>query len=286
MYGQFCENYDESYPVLREESSHDFHRFFALSYTIHDTVFEQNVYERLMRTIKHKTSRFSALRSRYTPLLVAHVQLNSMDPDVLIEEIIVAEKKIKHRLIRDKGVRPFFALNEVLNRRQGIDAFPYMERLHATRPHLNAAKQYVVTSTLLEQHPLPDTFLERVDTFEEWLAQYMERTSERVITAQILAAHPDASAQQERIVAWRELLERREIIIWDRLMPLLALLPSMERVDWIYVTRIVDRERARNRFSEEVNWLIAFHLLLAKSGVTRVQATLLLLAALELTKKP
>ncbi|WP_312452602.1 hypothetical protein [Exiguobacterium sp.] len=66
MYGQFCENYDESYPVLREESSHDFHRFFALSYTIHDTVFEQNVYERLMRTIKHKTSRFSALRSLYT----------------------------------------------------------------------------------------------------------------------------------------------------------------------------------------------------------------------------
>jgi len=114
----------------------------------------------------------------------------------------------------------------------------------------------------------------------------MERTSERVITAQILAAHPDPSAQQERIIAWRELLERREIIIWDRLMPILALLPTMERVDWIYVTRIVDRERARNRFSDEVNWLIAFHLLLAKTGVTRVQATLLLLAALELTKKP
>ncbi|MGI1805008.1 DUF4003 family protein [Exiguobacterium sp. TDN 0502] len=286
MYGQFCENYDESYPVLRDESSHDFHRFFALSYTIHDTVFDQTVYERLMRTIKQKTSRFSALRSRYTPLLVAHVQLNSKDPDILIEEIIVAEKRIKHRLIRDKGVRPFFALNEVLNRRQGIDAFPYMERLHATRPHLNAAKQYVVTSTLLEQHVLPEDFLARVDVSEAWLEPYMGRTSERVITAQILAAHPDPAAQQKRITAWRELLERREIMIWDRLMPILALLPSMERVDWIYVTRIVDRERARNRFSDEVNWLIAFHLLLAKSGVTRVQATLLLLAALELTKKP
>ncbi len=67
MYGQFCENYDESYPVLREETSHDFHRFFALSYTIHDTVFEQTVYERLMRTIKprHRVfQRFGAVIRR------------------------------------------------------------------------------------------------------------------------------------------------------------------------------------------------------------------------------
>lgn len=286
MYGLFCENYNETYATLHGESSHDFHRFFALSYTIHETGFNQASYDRMIQIIKKKTTRFSALRSRYTPLLISHIQLNSVEPERLLERVIEAERHIKRRFIKEKAVRPFFALGEVLNREQGIDAFPIVERLRETRPVLNLAKQYVVTSTLMETGSLPLDFIEVVDEAERWLERWMAPSSERLMTAQILAASSSLSNQKKRIQIWCEMLEEREIRIWDRIFPLLALLETTERVDMIYVTRIVDRERSRNRFSDEVNWLIAFHLLLAKSGNSRLQSALLILATLELTKKP
>ncbi|WP_393965356.1 DUF4003 family protein [Exiguobacterium sp. S22-S28] len=286
MYGLFCENYNETYATLHGESSHDFHRFFALSYTIHETGFNQASYDRMIQIIKKKTTRFSALRSRYTPLLISHIQLNSVEPERLLERVIEAERHIKRRFIKEKAVRPFFALGEVLNREQGIDAFPIVERLRETRPVLNLAKQYVVTSTLMETGSLPPDFIEVVDEAERWLERWMAPSSERLMTAQILAASSSLSNQKKRIQIWCEMLEEREIRIWDRIFPLLALLETTERVDMIYVTRIVDRERSRNRFSDEVNWLIAFHLLLAKSGNSRLQSALLILATLELTKKP
>lgn len=286
MYGLFCENYNETYATLHGESSHDFHRFFALSYTIHETEFNQASYDRMIQIIKKKTTRFSALRSRYTPLLISHIQLNSVEPERLLERVIEAERHIKRRFIKEKAVRPFFALGEVLNREQGIDAFPIVERLRETRPVLNLAKQYVVTSTLMETGSLPLDFIEVVDEAERWLERWMAPSSERLMTAQILAVSSSLSNQKKRIQIWCEMLEEREIRIWDRIFPLLALLETTERVDMIYVTRIVDRERSRNRFSDEVNWLIAFHLLLAKSGNSRLQSALLILATLELTKKP
>lgn len=286
MYGLFCENYNETYATLHGESSHDFHRFFALSYTIHETGFNQASYDRMIQIIKKKTTSFSALRSRYTPLLISHIQLNSVEPERLLERVIEAERHIKRRFIKEKAVRPFFALGEVLNREQGIDAFPIVERLRETRPVLNLAKQYVVTSTLMETGSLPLDFIEVVDEAERWLERWMAPSSERLMTAQILAASSSLSNQKKRIQIWCEMLEEREIRIWDRIFPLLALLETTERVDMIYVTRIVDRERSRNRFSDEVNWLIAFHLLLAKSGNSRLQSALLILATLELTKKP
>lgn len=286
MYGLFCENYNETYSTLHEESSHDFHRFFALSYTIHNTVFEKAVYDRMMQIVKQKTTRFSALRSRYTPLLISHIELNSNEPEQLLERVIEAEKHIKRRLIKEKAVRPFFALGEVLNRQQGIDALPLMTELQKTHPVLNLAKQYVVASTLMETGPLPENFLGTIEQSEQWLEQWMSPSSERLMTAQILGALPDLDARKKRIQIWCGMLEEREVRIWDRLFPLLALLETTERVDMIYVTRIVDRERSRNRFSDEVNWLIAFHLLLAKTGKSRIQSALLILATLELTKKP
>jgi len=286
MYGLFCENYNETYSTLHGESSHDFHRFFALSYTIHNTVFDKGAYDRMMQIVKQKTTRFSALRSRYTPLLISHIQLNSPEPERLLERVIEAERHIKRRFIKEKAVRPFFALGEVLNREQGIDAFPIVEQLRQTRPVLNLAKQYVVTSTLMETGRLPDAFVETVEQSEKWLERWMKPSSERLMTAQILAASGAIENQKSRIQAWCEMMEERELRIWDRIFPLLALLETTERVDMIYVTRVVDRERSRNRFSDEVNWLIAFHLLLAKSGKSRLQSALLILATLELTKKP
>ncbi|MDI3234794.1 DUF4003 family protein [Exiguobacterium antarcticum] len=286
MYGLFCENYNESYSTLHGESSHDFHRFFALSYTIHDRAFHKGAYDQMMQIVKRKTTRFSALRSRYTPLLISHIELNSTEPDRLLEKVIEAERHIKRRFIKEKAVRPFFALSEVLNREQGIDAFALVEQLKQTHPVLNLAKQYVVTSTLMETKALPESFLETVEQAEKWLEQWMSPSSERLMTAQILGALPELDARKKRIRIWCEMLEEREVRIWDRLFPLLALLETTERVDMIYVTRIVDRERSRNRFSDEVNWLIAFHLLLAKSGKSRLQSALLILATLELTKKP
>jgi len=286
MYGLFCENYDETYSTLHGESSHDFHRFFALSYTIHDTVFDKTAFDRMMQIVKQKTTRFSALRSRYTPLLISHIQLNSPEPERLLERVIEAERHIKRRFIKEKAVRPFFALGEVLNREQGIDAFPIVEQLRQTRPVLNLAKQYVVTSTLMETGQLPDSFVETVEQAEKWLERWMNPSSERLMTAQILAASDAIDSQKKRIQVWCEMMEERELRIWDRIFPLLALLETTERVDMIYVTRVVDRERSRNRFSDEVNWLIAFHLLLAKSGKSRLQSALLILATLELTKKP
>jgi len=286
MYGLFCENYNETYSTLHGESSHDFHRFFALSYTIHNTVFDKAAYDRMMQIVKQKTTRFSALRSRYTPLLISHIQLNSSEPERLLERVIEAERHIKRRFIKEKAVRPFFALGEVLNREQGIDAFPIVEQLRQTRPVLNLAKQYVVTSTLMEGGNLPERFTETVDEAERWLERWMKPSSERLMTAQILAASGEMDDQKSRIQAWCEMMEERELRIWDRIFPLLSLLETTERVDMIYVTRVVDRERSRNRFSDEVNWLIAFHLLLAKSGKSRLQSALLILATLELTKKP
>lgn len=286
MYGLFCENYNETYAILREETSHDFRRFFALSYTIQDVVFDRAAYDRLVDVIKHKTTRFSALQSRYTPLLISQIQLYSDEPERLVKQVIEAEKHIKRRFIKDKAVRPFFALGELLNRQRGNDALPIVEQFRKDRPGLNLTKQYVVTSALMDQTALLPSFIEEVNANEDWLRTWMEPSSERLIAAQILAASGNQEQQKRRIESWIEMLEKREIRIWKRLFPLLALVQSSDRVDFIYVTRVVDRERSRNRFSDEVNWLLAFHLLLAKAGHSRLQSTLLVLETLELTKKP
>ncbi|MGA9232590.1 MAG: hypothetical protein WBV68_11120, partial [Exiguobacterium oxidotolerans] len=124
-----------------------------------------------------------------------------------------------------------------------------------------------------------------VKTSEEWLSRWMGPSSERLIAAQILAASNNQAEQKQRIENWVDMLEKREVRMFERLFPLLALVRSTDRVDLIYVIRVVDRERSRNRFSEEVNWLLAFHLLLAKAGHSRLQSTLLVLETLELTKK-
>lgn len=285
MYGLFCENYNKTYAILREETSHDFRRFFALSYTIQDVVFDRAAYDRLAHAIKRKTTRFSALQSRYTPLLISQLQLYSDRPEQLVEQVIEAEKHIKRRFIKDKAVRPFFALGELLNRQRGTDALPVVEHFRAERPGLNVTKQYVVTAALMDQKQLLPSFIEDVKTSEEWLSRWMGPSSERLIAAQILAASNNQAEQKQRIENWVDMLEKREVRMFERLFPLLALLHSTDRVDLIYVTRVVDRERSRNRFSEEVNWLLAFHLLLAKAGHSRLQSTLLVLETLELTKK-
>ena len=115
MYGLFCENYNETYAMLREETSHDFRRFFALSYTIQDVVFDRAAYDRVWHVIKRKTTRFSALQSRYTPLLISQIQLYSDEPERLVGQVIEAEKHVKRRFIKDKAVRPFFALGAARN---------------------------------------------------------------------------------------------------------------------------------------------------------------------------